>query len=384
MKQDAAPNAPPQTRRGNKSPTSVWIQKKRLKKGTSYAIRWVDPVTGKQRQQSCGRDQAYARSIRAQKERDLREGLSGLPNDKTIGNLLDAIDGFMAGKAPYTIQCTKWSLEKLIDLCGDRLLVRVDRAMIMDFRAKRLKAELAAATVNKDLRQLKSALSYAVDVGWMASNPLLRWRDLFVKESEKVIRVVEPEEFDRIRRACLEPAYRTMLIVAYELGLRRGELVNLRWSAIDFERRTLLVVNVPEAGEFTKSRKTRAVPMTTPVEKALSELVEDVSKVLDRGEYRPRYPHCFTWPDGRQFTRDWVSREFGRLMKAAEVDRCTLHDLRRSFATLAQRAGVDKVTVKDLGGWSDVSVVERYYSGQILEAQRRAMDQLEAARALAG
>ncbi len=51
----------------------------------------------------------------------------------------------------------------------------------------------------------------------------------------------------------------------------------------------------------------------------------------------------------------------------------SLHDLRRSFSTLAQRAGVDKYTVKDLGGWSVVSVVERHYTGDVSEAHRKAM-----------
>ena len=53
---------------------------------------------------------------------------------------------------------------------------------------------------------------------------------------------------------------------------------------------------------------------------------------------------------------------------------CSLHDLRRSFSTLAQRAGVDKYTVKDLGGWSVVSVVEKHYTGDVQEVHRRAMD----------
>ena len=51
-------------------------------------------------------------------------------------------------------------------------------------------------------------------------------------------------------------------------------------------------------------------------------------------------------------------------------------DLRRSFSTLAQRAGVDKYTVKDLGGWSVVSVVEKHYTGDLLEVHRKAMQQI--------
>jgi hypothetical protein len=45
-------------------------------------------------------------------------------------------------------------------------------------------------------------------------------------------------------------------------------------------------------------------------------------------------------------------------------------------STLAQRAGVDKYTAKDLGGWSVVSVVEKHYTGDLLEVHRKAMQQI--------
>jgi len=62
-----------------------------------------------------------------------------------------------------------------------------------------------------------------------------------------------------------------------------------------------------------------------------------------------------------------------KLVALAGIAHCALHDLRRSFSTLAQRAGVDRYTVKDLGGWSVVSVVEKHYTGDVSEAHRRAM-----------
>ncbi len=71
-----------------------------------------------------------------------------------------------------------------------------------------------------------------------------------------------------------------------------------------------------------------------------------------------------------------MSREFARLVNTYGIAPCSLHDLRRSFSTLAQRAGIDKYTVKDLGGWSVVSVVEKHYTGDVQEVYRRAMDKI--------
>ena len=95
--------------------------------------------------------------------------------------------------------------------------------------------------------------------------------------------------------------------------------------------------------------------------------------MVQDGKVVPRHVHVFTLPDGKPYRPDWVTHEFERLVSKAGIAHCTLHDLRRSFSTIAQRAGVDKYTVKDLGGWSVVSVVEKHYTGDVSIAHRKAM-----------
>jgi len=136
------------------------------------------------------------------------------------------------------------------------------------------------------------------------------------------------------------------------------------------------VVNVAEAGEFTKSRKNRAVPMHPDVRAILGQMHEQTPKVIRDGKAVPSATYVFMWPDGKPYKADWVTHEFARLVKKAGIAHCTPHDLRRSFSTIAQRAGVDKYTVKDLGGWSVVSVVEKHYTGDVDEVLRRAMDRI--------
>ena len=197
-----------------------------------------------------------------------------------------------------------------------------------------------------------------------------------VREPEKSIRVLEEDEFAKLKNACEYPVFRALIEVAFRQGLRRAELINLRWAAVDLKRSILHVVNVPEAGEFTKSRKNRSLPMHPLVHTAISQLWEQTPKLVENGGIRSASPHVFCWPDGRSLKRDWVSREFAKLVEMAGVSACTIHDLRRSFSTLAQRAGVDKHIVKDLGGWSVVSVVEKHYTGELSEVYRRAMDKI--------
>ena len=159
-------------------------------------------------------------------------------------------------------------------------------------------------------------------------------------------------------------------------GCRRRELCNLRWAAVDLEKRVIHIVNVAEAGEVTKSRKNRTVPMHSVVSDLLTRLWADVPKMVVAGQVAPKSLYAFTWSGGAPFKPDWVTHAFARQVKKARIAHCTMYDLRRNFSTIAQRAGVDKYTVENLGGWSVVSVVERHYTGDVSAVHRKAMDRI--------
>lgn len=354
----------------------MWIARRRGKRGISYRLRWLNPRSGQWQSEACGRDLAYARLRREEIRQELRNGFSGKLPLVTLEDLIGRLGQMMAGKRTQTIDATQRSLKLLNKTCKVGCIAAIDRGIVMEFRANRLASGASAATVNKDLRQIRSALSYAVDAGLLRANPILRWRQMTIKEPEKMVRVVEEAEFTQLLASCLNPVFKALLIVAYRQGLRRSESLHLRWHSINLKQQVLHIVNIVEADELTKSRKNRSLPMHPFVHQALSDLWAKAPKKIDGGQVCSRYPHVFTWPDGRLLKPDWVCREFAKLVVKSGIRACTLHDLRRSFSTLAQRAGVDKYTVKDLGGWSEVSVVERHYTGEVQEVYRRAMQRI--------
>jgi integrase len=359
-----------------RNPTAVWIVTREGKRGKAYRLRWIDPRTGKWCSEAAGRDLAYARTRREEIRRDLRDGLAGKLPTVTVEELAERLDSLMAGKAPDTITRTKDTLRAFEAACHVGHITNIDRGAVMSFRAKRLAADLATGTVNRDMRLIRSALSYATDGGLLRANPLLRWKGLMLRQPDKVVRVIEEVEFAKLTGVCDNVAVKALLTVAYRQGLRRMELANLRWAAIDLEGETLHVVNVAEAGEFTKSRKNRSLPMHPLVKAALADLWAVTRKKVEQGQAVPASAYVFSWPDGRPFEAGWLSREFTSLAKKAGIPPCTLHDCRRSFSTQAQRAGIDRSVVKDLGGWSSVSVVEKHYSGEISAVYRQAMKRI--------
>lgn len=361
-----------------RSGTRAWVEHDRGYDGRRrYRVRWIDPDTGKKESESCGTDSALARELLGQIMARLRLKRLGVGGDPTkrISDLVARLPELLAGRSTTSLHKMERSLNDLADVAGDRRLIGVDRDSIVAYRAKRLGKGLSPATVNGDLRTIKSALSYAADIGWIAVNPLLRWKGLFIVEPEQMVRVVEHAEFDRLIGKC-NLQMRTALMLAYYAGLRRRELSDLRWDDVDIDNRSLLIRNRPEAGELTKSRKIRTVPMRDVLASELAAHRSRVPARVNRGRAGPKSEYVFCWEDGHPWNEDWLTHRFEEIALAAGVD-CTLHDLRRSFSTLAQRAGVDRNLVKDLGGWSSVTVVERHYTGSIAPALRDAIARLD-------
>lgn len=368
--------------RGSRRPYSVWIERARLPDDrSSYRIRWIDPATGERRSEPCGTDRAFARDRRDAKVAELRAGLRGDGGDRRVRDLLDQLESWMAGRARETRANARRSLERLIALCGNARLRMVDRRLMMEYRGRLSETGLTPAAVNKHLRHVKAALTLAVDAGWLPANPAWHWKAMLMPEAERRIRVVEPAEYEKIANACADQRLHLAVILSWHQGIRRTDLVQLRWDALDLERGVAQLASVPEAGEYTKTRRRAAIPLRVVPLAALRAWWDAAEKRVTARGTEPRSPYVLHWPNGRPLGASWLSREFGRTVLAAGIPACTLHDLRRSFSTLAQRAGEDPSTVMQLGGWSSVAVVRRHYTGDVSEGMRRAADRLDQAEA---
>jgi integrase len=135
---------------------------------------------------------------------------------------------------------------------------------------------------------------------------------------------------------------RAVLAVAYNFGLRKGELLGLRVSQIDLKARTIHLLP-----GTTNNDKGRAVVMTEDVYKLVVECVKD-KKPADR---------VFTWANGKPVT-DF--RRTCTLAKKAEMPDLIFHDLRRSAVRNMVRAGISKHVAKLISGHQTDSVFDRY------------------------
>ena len=345
---------------------NVWVTKRKTKRGYSYAIQWEDPRTGRRRTESCGTDKAFARQRAAEQRMMLMEGrqtgIRYISYDNFVSEHLEQVSS-----GSYSLH--EFILRKFKEICHPKDLKVIDFQMVERFRKVRLDGGIKPATVNKNMRTLQGILQKAVRRGYLREN-LFRSnrRDLMMKESEPVFHIVEAKDFQQLLDTCLSAKWWAICLLAYYAGLRRGEIVALERSDIDFANSEIHVNS--KTDHATKSRKHRTVCMTTQVRGAMEALAPDMLK----------RPYIFAdKPDDAALNS--LTKGFIRLVKRAGfVDKTdkplfTLHDLRRSCATNLSRAGVDPKTIQDILGHSSFITTMKYYVGA--QNNKDAMKKLE-------
>ena len=152
-------------------------------------------------------------------------------------------------------------------------------------------------------------------------------------------------------------------------GLRRGELLGLKWEDIDLERGDLRVRRQISRinGEITEAPlKTKNAYRTLPLaEDTVSVLKEQRRKVGSS-------PWVFPSPTGGPISPDSVLHMLHRVLKRAGLPKVRFHDLRHTFATLALQNGVDVKTVSGMLGHFSAGFTLDTYAHVTSAAQRQA------------
>jgi len=214
------------------------------------------------------------------------------------------------------------------------------------------------ATVNREVALLRHALAYAVTCGDLERNPLDGLR-LVAEHNVREV-VLDERDFDRLH-AVAEQTLRPIIVVGFETGLRKAEILRLRWESVDMREGRLCL-----GAADTKTRKARVVYMTARVRAVFESIPRSVSGFVFVNPKTGR-----PWDD--------IRKAFRRACEAAGLPGTWFHDLRRSFVTRAVRHGLPETTVMRLSGHRDPGVFRRY---NIVEDQdlRLAAERLDEAR----
>jgi integrase len=198
----------------------------------------------------------------------------------------------------------------------------------------------APATVDREIEILKRILNYAVKCGRISANPVAGAK--LLRKPNVRTTVIDEDTFEKLVDAAAAHL-RPILVVAFDTGMRRNEILRLRWNQVDL-RSGVIRLEVTD----TKTEQARTIVLTKRAQEAL--------------RIQPRHmtsEHVFTNPaTGKPYT--CIKRSFEGACRRLGLKNVWFHDLRRSFVTRARRMGVPESVVMKMSGHKTRAVFDRY------------------------
>jgi integrase len=259
---------------------------------------------------------------------------------------------------PSTLTDYRSVARRLVEQFGDLAIEDVTAERIEEWRsgigAGRAQP-LTNRTRNKSLTILGGIMERARRVYGLRSNPAREIEKLRERYDATRFDFYSPEEVWALVRAAASEQDGAIFLTAAFTGLRRGELIALRWRDVDFERSAVRVSGSYANGKLTtpKSGRGRVVPMVPEVAAALARLSEPDSGVGDDDL-------VFLGELGMYLDGSALRRRFVAACGRAELRAIRFHDLRHTFGTLAVRGAESIVELQAWLGHAEVRTTMRY------------------------
>ncbi|GAA1633253.1 site-specific integrase [Nonomuraea maheshkhaliensis] len=200
----------------------------------------------------------------------------------------------------------------------------------------------------------------------------------------KVNRGLTVAQAKAIIKASRDHRLGALYVLAVCLGLRRGELLGLRWRDIDLEAGTLEVIQtlqrVDGRLQFVRPKtedSARTIPLPLVCLDALKE--HRKRQFIERSDrYLHWEDHGLVFPSrrGTPMEPDNLRRSWGEIRKAAGLGPVRLHDLRHTCVSLLLDMGIPPHVVRELVGHSDIEVTMTIYAHASLDEKRKALGKL--------
>lgn len=275
----------------------------------------------------------------------------------------------------YRVQVTR----QLIPYFGAKMLCEITPRDVSQFyvqksvagRADHRDGALAHKTMKSIASILRSILKQAVIEGLICSNPA-EGVPLMTKDDSqnKEYVFLNKDEANKLLKAFEGHQLHELVFVTLYYGLRRSEVLGLKWSAIDFENDTLSVEHTVvksitiEAKDRTKSSASRAVFSLIPA-------VKEVLLGLKRKQQENREffgntyidsDYVFTNADGSLIRPDVLTRSFQRVLKNHGLKKMRFHDLRHSTASMLFDLGWDIKAIQTWLRHADIETTGNIYT----------------------
>ena len=345
-----------------------------------------DPVTGKRRQKwLTARTKKDAEALLAEAIADLRRGERVEPSMTPLREYLtDWLAAIQPTVRPATYVRYRGVIDRwIVPRLGGVPLARLGAAQLQRAYSAWLAAGLAAETVRLHHGVLHRALDRVVRWQLLRSNPCDAVEP--PKRDRPETATWTAEQAPRFLAATDDGDLAALWRLAMLTGMRRGELLALRWADLDLTRATVSVRRTPTrgpdgltVGEPKSAAGQRAVALPPS---CVAALRRHLARQNERRRIGAEAWHAaglvFERGDGRLLHPNVAWATFRRLVARMGLPAIRFHDLRHTSATLAPEQGVHPKVVAERRGHSDVGMTLNRYSHVAAEMQRAAAVQMD-------
>jgi len=274
----------------------------------------------------------------------------------TLSQLVDRYCEETLPRKPKTAIFQKRQLNWWKNQLGALRLSEVTPSVIVGCREKLRKAGLSGrpcspSTVNRYLSALSHAFSIACrEWEWIEDSPMKRVSKF--KEPRGRVRFLSDDERKRLLKACEQTNWLLYLavVLALSTGMRRGEIMNLRWGDVDLQAGQITLHD-------TKNGERRAVPLTGLAEQLLFGYAQRAGDVQEADLLFPGHRRA-----GRGEQRKPVDfrQPWEQALEAAQIKDFRFHDLRHSAASYLAMNGASMTDIAEVLGHKTLQMVKRY------------------------
>jgi len=313
-------------------------------------------------------DKATAREYAQQRLQELKarhnRGLVGLPDPVRMSAVFDRYEREYAPKLrPSSWKRTQVVLKQarswfVAGPLHDAEVSHITPSDIQAFLEQKLGQGVAARTVNLYRANLHRIFRLCVRP-WLLIpyNPVAATEVLREEHREPLLPTIN-QYHKLLNAAACNPMLRLFVTLAWETGARSGELLQLEWADLDFERRFVTFANDPTRGRQTKGRRSRTLPLSEDALKALREHAAAFRLLSPRSAFVFKHLSAQTGETGSRLESVYLS--FKRAGKRIGLPTLRPHDLRHAFVTRKLAEGVPAQLVMRYVGHADLATTLRY------------------------
>jgi len=319
--------------------------------------------------------------------RDLDRGVTTPRNERqTVGAYLDT---WLATKKPeiepsYWLRCEQYIRLHIKPAVGRVALVNMSAQQLNTLYAQKLEEGVAANTV----RHLHATIHVALEDALRQDLVVRNVADLVrpPKAPHLEMKTYTPEQANQLLEAAHGDRLEALYVLLLTSACRLGELLGLRWPAIDLERGEMQiatalkdVANHRTLGMPKTPRSRRTIPLTPlAIESLKRHRVAQLEERLAAGsEWNPdQLVFCTT--NGTAYARsNWHIQHYDRLITRAGLPYIRPHELRHTAATLLLLEGVQPIVVSEMLGHASVAFTLQTYGHIQAEMRKPARDAME-------